>query len=118
MWILVSSLLIALSWGAPTKVRIDSKLLVGGEKVASPRIFANEGRKSKIVMNDGGKEYSLEVLPQDIDQKKVNLKYSLSIRDRNLETLTRGSIRIPQNKSGLISLDKGRIKVFLKIKES
>ena len=56
MWILVSFLTVALSWSAPSKVRIDSKLLVQGQKVASPRIFANEGRKSKIVMNEGGKE--------------------------------------------------------------
>lgn len=110
----------SISMAIAQKIEIDSRIVFNGRKVASPRILAYSGERSKIVMNDQKqhREYSLEILPVLLDNKGIGLHYSLAIQDHENETFSRGFIEIPHQERGLISIDKGKIKIHLKIKDS
>ncbi len=118
-------ILICLMWGSPVwaighKLEIDSKLYFKGKKVAAPRIVTMTGEKAKVVMSDqkNNREYNLEVFPSTTPGEKLNLLYSLAVREDNNETITRGEVKVDENKNTRISIDHGRIQIYLKIKKS
>lgn len=102
------------------QIEIDSKLFFHGKKVASPRILTTTGERAKIVMNDQKqkREYNLEVLSEVAKNNKIELRYSLAVREDSGETISRGVIKVPNNEKARISLDHGRIQLHLKIKKS
>ncbi len=119
-------LLISIAFGfscnllaAPHRLEIDSKLIFQGKKVASPRILTTEGKKAKMIMADQkqNREYNLEVTPHYGPNHSVTLKYALAVRENKDEIISRGQIKIPENENGHISLDRGRIQLYLKVKE-
>ncbi len=107
-------------YAQPNQLEIDSKVIYGGDRLASPRILTREGRVAKIILNGGSQvnEVNIEVHPKSLSEDEVSLKYSLSIKKYKSETLSRGTITLPLNENGLISLDKGRIQVYLKVKRT
>ena len=74
------------SFAVPQKIEIDSKLVYNGRRIASPRIMARAGERSKVIMNDQKmkREYNLEVFPTFVYGKKVDIKYFLPVRGPNI----------------------------------
>lgn len=107
------------AFAANRRIEIDSKLFFQGKKIGAPRIMATEGKKAKVIMNDQkqNREYNLEVFPVVKNGNQIDLQYSLSIRENNNETLTRGRVTIPNQKRAQISLDRGRIQMDLKVSQ-
>ena len=101
-------------------LEIDSKIIVEGKKLGSPRILTDNGERAKIRVHDQikNKGYNLEVLPVLLSDKKILLKYSLAVQEPNHETLSRGQVRVRYDKKGLISIDKGKIKIHFTVKKA
>lgn len=108
------------AFGVGHKLEIDSKLYFRGKKVASPRILTHAGEKAKVIMSDqkNDREYNLEVFPKMDSGEKVNLHYSLAVKEENNETITRGEVKMGENNNARIMIDHGRIQIHLKVKKS
>lgn len=98
-------------------LNIDSKIFYKGQKIGAPRILNSFGEKSKIVMKDDKKlrEFSLEILAQELKGDEIHLKYQLSIRENNHEILNRGDLKINEGHSGRVIIDKGQAEVHFKL---
>lgn len=121
VFITISALFFSFSaWSAPRQFQIDSKLFYQGKKVSSPRLLTTEGKKAKLMqVNQRQKrEYSVEMVPTRSSNNKVHIKYNVVVREGRDETISRGELLVPENKDGRISIDHGRIQLYLKVKES
>ncbi|MEM7645711.1 MAG: hypothetical protein AAF203_02265 [Pseudomonadota bacterium] len=100
-------------------MEIDSKIYFKGQKVGSPRLYTKNGTKARVVMRDARKrEYSLEMVPKILADKTIKVSYKLAIKEKKNETITRGSILVDPSQNGRVSIDKGAVELFLKVKNT
>lgn len=109
-----------ISYAIPRNVEIDSRLYFNGQRIGAPRILAEYGEKSKVFMSDlqQNREFNLEVTPVRMANEQVKLRYTLAIKEDKNEIISRGYVDLKNKKGGTIYLDKGKVEIHLKIKNS
>ena len=120
-WLIIITTIFSFNaFAIPHNVEIDSKLIVNGKKLGSPRILTLNGKKAQVMLHDQKqkKGYNLEFRPIMVEGKKVLLKYSVAIKEQGNETLSRGEVKVPYDQNGRISLDKGKVQIHFKVKKS
>lgn len=120
MILLLSILFTSPVFAMKKNVEIDSKLFVNGKRIGSPRIVTLNGEKAKVILHDQKKNkgYNLEFHPFEVSGEKILLKYALAVREQGNEILSRGQLKVAYDKDGMISLDRGKIKIHFKVKKS
>ena len=98
-------------------VDIRSKVFFRGEKLGSPFIKTQIGKRARVGLTEpkNNNRLSLEFQPMAVRGNKVRIGYLLAIKGDNNETFSRGGIWIEPGEKGRISIDKGEVELHLEI---